>query len=120
MQLRTHTTAALLLCALCVSCVDARHDHDDIGPAAYQGGWETLQRGLGVGEVTGCSLAAVRPLDTQIIEEMNCLVPDTLVSFEDLNIEQGGTSNWAYLQPNAKTALRRVIAALPTAPEREG
>jgi hypothetical protein len=69
----------------------------------------TVRQGMTIDQVTGCSLAAVRGLDAQIIDEMNCLVEDALVNFEDLNVSLQGTSPWALLQPQAKEGLRRAI-----------
>lgn len=57
-----------------------------------------------------CSTASVRKLSLQIIAEMNIMIPNVLVSFDDLNIESGSAVN-LYLQPGAKDALRRVIRA---------
>lgn len=61
-----------------------------------------------VREVTSCSTVVVRGLDRQIIEEMNKVVPNALVGFEDLNV-QLDPSVWALLQPNAKINLARAI-----------
>jgi D-alanyl-D-alanine carboxypeptidase/Putative peptidoglycan binding domain len=59
---------------------------------------------------TSCGTASVRKLSLQIIAEMNMMIPNVLVSFEDLNIAAGSAVN-LYLQPGAKDALRRVINA---------
>jgi peptidoglycan hydrolase-like protein with peptidoglycan-binding domain len=56
-----------------------------------------------------CSTASVRGLSLQIIAEMNLLVPDVLVSFEDLDIRASSVAVNPFLQPNAKEALRRAI-----------
>lgn len=58
-----------------------------------------------------CSTAAVRGLSLQIIAEMNLLVPNVLVSIEGLNIKATSLAVNPYLQPAAKEALRRAIAA---------
>lgn len=55
--------------------------------------------------------AAVRGLSLQIIAEMNLLVPSVLVSIEGLNIKATSSAVNPYLQPAAKEALRRAIAA---------
>jgi hypothetical protein len=56
-----------------------------------------------------CSTASVRKLSLQIIAEMNIMIPNVLVSFEDLNVDPVGSAVNVYLQPGAKDALRRVI-----------
>lgn len=57
-----------------------------------------------------CSTVSVRGLSLQIIAEMNLLIPNVLVSIEDLDIRPSGAVN-PFLQPNAKEALRRAIRA---------
>jgi Putative peptidoglycan binding domain/D-alanyl-D-alanine carboxypeptidase len=56
-----------------------------------------------------CGTDQVRRLSLQIIAEMNVLIPNVLVSFEDLNIDPESSAVNLYLQPAAKDALRRVI-----------
>ena len=58
--------------------------------------------------VTSCSTHVLRGLDRQIIDEMNKIIPNAMVSFEDLNVELG-IAVWAFLQPRAKAALARAI-----------
>ncbi|WP_310429218.1 peptidoglycan-binding protein [Chamaesiphon sp. VAR_48_metabat_135_sub] len=58
-----------------------------------------------------CSTASVRKLSLQIIAEMNIIIPNVLVSFDDLNIDSATPAVNLYLQPGAKDALRRVIRA---------
>lgn len=58
-----------------------------------------------------CGTAPVRKLNLQIIAEMNLIIPNVLVSFEDLNISSATGAVNLYLQPGAKDALRRVIKA---------
>ncbi|MFP4121935.1 MAG: peptidoglycan-binding protein [Coleofasciculus sp.] len=58
--------------------------------------------------VRSCSTHVVRGLDQQVIDEMNFITPDTLVSFEDLNVRLG-KAVWPFLQPAAKAALGRAI-----------
>lgn len=59
-------------------------------------------------DAAGCSTAPVRGLSLQIIAEMNLLVPNVLVTLEDLNVEADIAVN-LFAQPAAKTALRRAI-----------
>lgn len=56
-----------------------------------------------------CSTLPTTALNLQIIAEMNLLVPNVLVSFEDLNISPSSAAVNAFLQPAAKEALRRAI-----------
>jgi N-acetylmuramoyl-L-alanine amidase len=56
-----------------------------------------------------CSTAGLKGLDRQIIAEMKEIDPNSLVNFEDLNVECGAAV-WAYLQLPAKKALAKAIA----------
>ncbi|MDB9316175.1 MULTISPECIES: peptidoglycan-binding protein [Cyanophyceae] len=56
-----------------------------------------------------CSTTTVRGLSLQIIAEMNLLIPNVLVNFEDLNIHSNSQAVNLFLQPAAKEALRRAI-----------
>ncbi len=56
-----------------------------------------------------CSTAIVAGLSQQIIAEMNLLIPNVLVNFEDLNISAASPPVNPFLQPAAKEALRRAI-----------
>lgn len=61
-------------------------------------------------DITSCSTAVVNPLSQQLIEEMNLIVSNALISFDDLNVRLG-PAVWPYLQAPAKTALARTIQA---------
>lgn len=61
-----------------------------------------------------CSTVSVTGLSLQIIAEMNLLVPNVLVSFDDLNVTASSAAVNPFLQPNAKEALRRAIKARGT------
>ncbi|NEQ12155.1 MAG: D-alanyl-D-alanine carboxypeptidase, partial [Moorea sp. SIO4E2] len=65
-----------------------------------------------VKDVTTClfsqGIGKVRGLDQQLIDRLNVVRPNSLVSFEDLNVEMTGY-NWPYLQPAAKQALQQAI-----------
>ncbi|MBD2691658.1 peptidoglycan-binding protein [Anabaena catenula] len=56
-----------------------------------------------------CSTAIVAGLSIQIIAEMNLLIPNILVNFEDLNVSAASPPVNLFLQPAAKEALRRAI-----------
>ncbi len=58
--------------------------------------------------VTSCSTSIARGLDQQIINEMNQIIPNVLVSFEDLNVRLG-QAVWPLVQPPARIALARAI-----------
>jgi hypothetical protein len=55
-------------------------------------------------------LSLHKSLSLQIIAEMNLLIPNVLVSTEDLNVDVSASVN-LFLQPAAKEALRRAIRA---------
>ena len=59
----------------------------------------------------GCSTSVVRGLSLQIIDEMNLLIPNVLVSIDDLNIthDDNDAALNLFMQPRAKEALRRAI-----------
>jgi hypothetical protein len=59
-------------------------------------------------DAPGCSTAIVNGLSQQLIHQMNLIVPDALVSFDDLNVDLGDAA-YAYLQPSAKQALQSAI-----------
>lgn len=56
-----------------------------------------------------CSTASIKGISLQIIAEMNLLIPNVLVHFEDLNVIPADNSVNLYLQPAAKESLRRAI-----------
>jgi len=61
---------------------------------------------MNISEVESCGTVVARELDRQIIYKLN--QSNFLVSFADFNIELG-TAAWPYLQPAAKTALKKAI-----------
>jgi len=56
-----------------------------------------------------CSTALVKKLSLQVIDEMNLLIPNVLVSFDDLDVSGDDATVNFFLQPKAKDALRRAI-----------
>ncbi|MGF1493118.1 MAG: peptidoglycan-binding protein [Microcoleaceae cyanobacterium] len=58
----------------------------------------------------GCSTSILDGLSTQLIDEMNWIEPNSLVSFADLNVDNG-PAVYPYLQAPAKASLARAIAA---------
>ena len=57
----------------------------------------------------GCSTAPVKGLSEQIIDEINLIIPNVLVSIDDLDISGNYDTVNLYLQPKAKEALKRAI-----------
>lgn len=57
-----------------------------------------------------CSTAPVKGLSLQIIDEMNLLLSNVLVSFDDLNVSGDDATVNFFLQSKAKDALRRAIS----------
>ncbi|BAS57022.1 putative peptidoglycan-binding domain-containing protein [Leptolyngbya boryana NIES-2135] len=55
------------------------------------------------------STRAVKGLSLQIIDEINLLIPNVLVSFDDLDVSGDEATVNFFLQPKAKDALRRAI-----------
>ena len=58
--------------------------------------------------VTGCSTAVANGLSQQIIDEMNAIVPNVLVRFDNLDVRLGAAV-FPYLQRPAYEALSRAI-----------
>ena len=56
-----------------------------------------------------CSTASVKNLSLQVIDEMNLLIPNVLVNFDDLDVSGDRATVNFFLQPKAKEALRRAI-----------
>ena len=61
-------------------------------------------------DVSGCSTTATHGLSQQIIDEMNVLVPGSLIDCSDLDISID-SKQFPYLQRPAKQALARAIKA---------
>ncbi len=57
-----------------------------------------------------CSTADVKGLSLQIVDEMNLLIPNVLVNFDDLNVSGNRGAVNFFMQPKAKDALRRAIS----------
>src|SRR4028118_696664 len=56
-----------------------------------------------------CSTAAVKNLSLQVIDEMNLLISNVLVSFDDLDVSGDRATVNFFLQLKAKEALGRAI-----------
>ncbi len=56
-----------------------------------------------------CSTELVKELSLQVIDEINLLIPNVLVSFDELDVSGDDATVNFFLQPKAKEALRRAI-----------
>jgi N-acetylmuramoyl-L-alanine amidase len=63
-----------------------------------------------VRDVPGASTAIVNALSQQLIHQINLVLPNALVSCDDLNVDLGEAA-FPLVQPPAKEALKRAIAA---------
>ncbi|TAG99319.1 MULTISPECIES: peptidoglycan-binding protein [unclassified Microcoleus] len=70
---------------------------------AKKGGFNGLLK-----DAPGCSTSVVNGLSQQLIHQMNLILPDALVSFDDLNVELEDAA-FAFLQPQAKQGLQKAI-----------
>ncbi len=69
-----------------------------------------ITSGLNAGQAGGCDVGIVKGLSNQIIEEVNCIAPSTMVNFSGALISAGASVN-TVLAPGATTALRAAVAA---------
>ncbi len=61
-----------------------------------------------LGSAPGCSTFIVDGLSQQLIHQMNLIVPDALVSFDDLKVNLGDAA-YPFVQPPAKEGLHKAI-----------
>jgi hypothetical protein len=59
-------------------------------------------------DAPGCSTAIVNGLSQQLIHQMNLILPNALVSFDDLNVELGEAA-YPFVQPAARGELQKAI-----------
>lgn len=59
-------------------------------------------------DAPGCSTSIVNGLSQQLIQQMNLILPDALVSFDDLDVELEDAA-FPFLQPLAKQGLQQAI-----------
>jgi N-acetylmuramoyl-L-alanine amidase len=81
---------------------------EEINQADESGDLEQARGTLLLGEVRSCSTATVNGLSQQLINEMNLIIPNVVVSFKDLNVNLGDAA-WPFLQPAAKKGLEQAI-----------
>lgn len=87
--------------------LDARYDPETPFEEGAIGTWRA---GLTVGEAGGCSTGIVAGLARQLIDEINCLRPDTLVDFRANGVRVTDVV-WPYLQAPARGALHAAVRA---------
>ena len=81
---RSGVASCLLWASLALAACEHAHDDDCTWQEGALGTWRA---GLQVGQADGCSTSIVRGLAQQLIDEVNCIRPGTLVSFADLPMQ---------------------------------
>jgi hypothetical protein len=64
-----------------------------------------LTSGLTVGQAGGCDTSIVKALTVQLVDELNCIVPNTMVNFSGPHVKLSSAVQ-PYLAPAAATALK--------------
>ncbi len=82
---------------------DAYLDHD-LG---------VFRAGLTAGEAGGCDTSIVSGLTGQLVAELNCITPNTMVDFRGANISLSSAVQ-PYLNPAAANAMKAAVAASGT------
>ena len=97
----------LCVCLLASGCLedDPRYDPED---HFEEGALGVLKAGMTVEQAGGCSTSIVAGLSRQLIEQINCLRPNTLEDFSRADIRQGA-GVWPYAQRGGRAALWRAI-----------
>lgn len=85
---------------LCHEVHDREEDAFDPQARSYSGS---------IKNTPGCSTSACNALSQQLIHQMNVMNPNTLVSFEELNVKLNKAA-FPYLQAPAKAALAKAIS----------
>jgi len=94
------------LVLLAASCGPQQEPNDDF----VDGEMGTITSGLTAGQAGGCNSGIVAGLAAQIIQEVNCIAPSTMVSFAGPGIALNSGVH-AVLAPGATSALRATVAA---------
>lgn len=92
---------------LAAACGGEDEDYDPEGPWT-EGVIGVWREGLTVEQAGGCSTAIVAGLARQLIDEINCLRPNTLVDFSRGDIRQGAAV-WPFIQAPAVRGLHAAI-----------
>ena len=98
------TLVTLALCACGPAELDDSYEDHDLA---------TVEQGLGVGSVGGCSTGAVAGLTKQLIAELNCITPNTMVDFRGPGISVSNAVQ-PYLNPAAASAMKAAVSASGT------
>src|SRR6185436_18316557 len=103
--------ASLTLCSLMVfaACGPPEPGEDsyiDHAPGVFQAG-------LTAGQAGGCDTSIVAGLTEQLVAELNCIAPNTMVDFCGANITLSGAVQ-PYLNPAAAADMKAAVAASGT------
>ena len=88
--------------------IDACENNNEIEQKASQGIPRASYGGI-LKNAPGCSTLTANALSQQLIYEVNLLVSDILVSFDELNVRLN-SAVYPFVQLNAKQALAKAIA----------
>jgi hypothetical protein len=91
----------------CTEINEINNDPEEVSRALEEA---TRSLGTTVQQAPGCSTAVVSGLSKQIIEEMNSIEANCLVSFSNLNVQNESAAVNPFLQREAREALARVIS----------
>ena len=101
---------AVSVLSVCISAceIEANSDHllDDDEPVTGQ--WQSMLTVDQVRQRAGCTTSVVNALSEQLIQEINCLRPNTLVDFSGPNMNLG-PAVFPYLQGNGPEDLQAAI-----------
>lgn len=120
--MRRAALALVIPAASLTGCDELRYDPES---PWVEGEMGVIRSGLTVAEAGGCSTGIVRALSEQLIDEINCMRPGTLASFEHPNIQPAAVVFTA-LQTTARDTLiatvrngpvMRMNSALRTLPQ---
>ena len=108
-RLGRYVALSLALSGLSVLLV-ACGPEDRFDPESHwsEGQVGTMRHGLTVGEAGGCSTSIINALSRQLIDEVNCLRPDTLVDFSGPNMTLGAAV-FPFLQGGGREDLQSAI-----------
>jgi hypothetical protein len=104
MNTNSHVPTADTYTESCEQINELQNDPNELEKLKDRG----VQGLMTVQDVFVCSTVVVRELDKQLIDEMNRILANCLVSFGDFNVDNGEAVH-PFLQPPAKEALKRAI-----------
>ncbi|MFN3198168.1 MAG: MopE-related protein [Bradymonadia bacterium] len=108
--MRTTLTITRAFWIVLLVCLAACEDDPRFDPEDHfeEGALGVLTQGMTVAEAGGCSTSIVSGLSRQLIEQINCLRPNTLEDFSRADIQQGAAV-WPFVQRGGRDALWRAI-----------